>query len=57
MCDQKLSDKTHSSVCHDPFCFFLVSGEAAAAWWSERPKNEVTDQVITCSYVRQLNKV
>ena len=34
-----------------------IRGEGGAAWWNERPKSEISDQIITCSYVRQADKV
>ena len=34
-----------------------VRGETAASWWNSRPKSELTDQVITCSYIRQATRV
>jgi hypothetical protein len=35
----------------------LIRGEGASAWWNDRDKHEVMDQIVTCSYVRQATKI
>ena len=61
---EKYAEVSASMACSEKFLVRSASaadvteetirGEASAAWWNERPKPDISDQVVTCSYVRQV---
>lgn len=62
---EKYAEVTASMACSEKFLVRsapaadtseeIIRGEASAVWWEERPKTDITDQIVTCSYVRQVS--